>query len=744
MAILYKNILDAFQPTKEISDPSRFSGRKQQIERGAELLLSRDHTFIHGIRGIGKSSLARQLALIAEGKKDLLRAINSELANEEFDYVTCFLTRDSSVKNINQLLYRLLIDEKALAQWNELLGFDEVGTYDLEGELNTKLVSDFWKRVAKCATLSKDGVAIFVDEFELIDSHEGFASLIKANQEKCIFVVTGIGNTERDLVHDHKSIERQLDTGKLEVPSMSEDELRSIISLAQEHLSNEMVFDKNAVDYLVKIVKGHPYLLHLVGKHALLLAFKEKQNLITEETLKKALEQIAVTRADRYLEDRYLKAIGNSVQRETVLRIFAASQSQTVHTSQAYRDAENAGIANPSYWVADLQKESSGAEIEKVAEQYYQFRDPLFRAYVAATPDRLGTGSAKVGKEKVEKQHEFVIIQISDIHFGSKHYFSSLPIANDNVPVSDKPSLARYLIEGLTGFSHPGDFLAVTGDVTQMALTEEFEQAATCIKEIASSLKDGLANQTKNIAIVPGNHDVNWNIQQADPRARYLGFTPYIRFRSSLGLKIENQVEPERLYEIVDLIDKWNCVVVGFNSAVLEGPDDHRGYIGESQFKNVMQEVDLLCDGRKPIKIALMHHHLTPVHSLESSLKKSDEVLRDSAYAKASLLENNFSLVLHGHRHFGHEEMIDHSGDGGNKLVIIGCGSTGVVNSERDSQPLQCNRISIREVHDRGALAITVVKIFFDPIRRRWLQSEDHKPKTFSLPLPGAANAMIN
>lgn len=733
MAILYKNILDAFQPTKEISDPSRFSGRKEQIERGAELLLGGDHTFIHGIRGIGKSSLARQLSLIASGKKELLHSIDSPLAEESFDYVTCFLTRDSSIKNINQLLYRLLIDEKALAQWDELLGLEEIGTYDLDGELNTKLVSDFWNRVGKCASLSENGVAIFIDEFELIDSHDGFASLIKANQEKCIFVVTGIGATERDLVRDHKSIERQIDTGKLEVPSMSEDELRSIIVSAQEHLSHEMVFDAKAVDYLVKIVKGHPYLLHLVGKHALLLAFKEKQNIVTEDTLNKALQQIAVTRADRYLEDRYLKAIGNSVQRETVLRIFASVPAENVHTSQAYPEAERAGIANPSYWVADLQKDSSGAELEKVAEQYYQIRDPLFRAYVSATPRRLGTPSQQAPKDAVEKSNEFVLIHLSDIHFGSRHYFSTLPIASDNVPAGDKPSLAKYLIEGLRTFTHPGDFLAITGDVTQMALTEEFECAAACIKEVAGALKDGMANQSKNIAVIPGNHDVNWSIQQADPKARYLGFTPYIRFRSSLGLRIENQVEPERLYEIVDLIDKWNCVIVGFNSAVLEGPEDHRGYIGESQFKNAIQEVDGLCGNRKPFKIALMHHHLTPVVSLETNMRKSDEVLKDAAYIKASLLENNFSLVLHGHRHFSHEEEIGLDGDAGNKLVIVGCGSTGVVNSERDSQPLQYNRISIRESPDPLKMAITIVKFFFDPVRRRWLQSEDHKPKTFSV-----------
>ncbi|MCL4671241.1 metallophosphoesterase [Burkholderia pseudomallei] len=735
MAILYKNILDAFQPAKEISDPHRFSGRKHQIERGAELLLARDHTFIHGVRGIGKSSLARQLALIAGGNSELLRSIESALAEEKFDYVTCFLARDSSINNINQLLYRLLIDEQALAQWNELLGFEEVGTYDLTGNLNPKLVSDFWNRIAKCASLAEFGVAIFIDEFELIGNQEGFASLIKANPGNCIFIVTGIGQTEKDLVRDHKSIERQLDTGKLEVPNMSEDELRLIIAKAQEYISNEIVFDKNAVDYLVRIVKGHPYLLHLVGKHALMHAFKEKKNVITTEILNVALQQIASGRADRLLEDRYLKAIGNSSQREAVLRIFASAAPEVVHTSLAYPEAEKLQISNPSYWVADLQKDAFGAELEKVADQYYKVGDPLFRAYVSATPPRLAEQTSTIASSQASGDEEFVIIQISDIHFGSRHYFSSLQIASDGVPESDKPSLAKYLVESLTGSNNPGDFLAITGDVTQMALTEEFESAAACIQAIAGALNDGGRNAGKNFAIVPGNHDVNWNIQQADPKARYLGFTPYIRFRSNLGVHIDNQVEPERLYEIINLIDVCNCVIVGFNSAVLEGPDDHRGYIGESQFKNAIQELNNLCGDRQPLKIAMMHHHLAPVSSLESSIKLADEVLRDAAYIKTALLENGFNLVLHGHRHFSHEEMIDQSGDGGNKLLIVGCGSTGVVNSERDSQPLQYNRITIRRLRDKSVTTITVAKIFFDPTRRRWLQSEDHKPKTFSVPL---------
>lgn len=735
MAILYKNILDAFQPAKEMSDPKRFSGRRHQIEKGAELLLAHDHAFIHGVRGIGKSSLARQLALIAGGNNRLLESINSPLAKEKFDYVTCFLARDSSIKNVNQLLYRLLIDQSALAQWNELVGFDEVGTYDLLGDLNPKLVSDFWYRISEYAKLAENGIAIFIDEFELIDNQEGFASLIKTNPSNCVFIVTGIGQTEKELVRDHESIGRQLDIGKLEVPNMSEDELKLIITKAQDYIANEIVFDKTSIEYLVNIVKGHPYLLHLIGKHALMHAFKEKKTVITSDILDVALRQIAENRADRSLEDRYLKAIGNSPQRESVLRVFASAPSDVVHTSIAYPTAEKQGISNPSYWVGDLQKEAFGSELEKTAEQYYKITDPLFRAYVSATPPRLTAESTDRENSPLKKDDEFTIIQITDIHFGSKHYFSTLDVSSDSMPDADKPSLSKYLVESLQSLHHPGDFLAVTGDVTQMALTDEFEQAAACIKDIAAALKNDSRNNGRNYAIIPGNHDINWNIQQADPKARYLGFTPYMRFRSSLGLHIDNQVEPERLYEIVDLIDRCNCVIVGFNSAVLEGPEDHRGYIGESQFKNAIQEITTLCKERQPLKIAMMHHHLLPVSSLETGLKRPDEILRDAAYIKSSLLENGFNLVLHGHRHFAHEELIDQSGEGGNKMLIVGCGSTGVENSERGSQPLQYNKIVIRRLRDKNATTFTVSRVFFDPTRRRWLPSEDHRPKTFAVPL---------
>lgn len=56
-------IENAFLPVKEITDPERFAGRKEEVENLAYALVSSGTNIaIIGNRGIGKSSLARQPA----------------------------------------------------------------------------------------------------------------------------------------------------------------------------------------------------------------------------------------------------------------------------------------------------------------------------------------------------------------------------------------------------------------------------------------------------------------------------------------------------------------------------------------------------------------------------------------------------------------------------------------------------------------------------------------------------------
>ncbi len=736
MTLTYSTVLAAFQPAKEITDPRRFSGRKAQIERGTQLLIAKDHIFIYGPRGIGKSSIARQLQLIAKGNVELLETLESDLKEEHLDYATCYLARDESINNVNQLLYRLIIDDGALAQFPYLFEqFGQVGTYNLGAELDPKLVSDFWRRAANVAGKHKHGLAIFLDEFELIRSHDGFASFLKAGRDRVVFVITGIALTETELVRDHRSIERQLTTGKLPLDIMSETELRVVVQKAEGSINREIRFSEEAQQALVKVVRGQPYLLHLIGRTALLSAFKQKTGEVSAIAIKTALSTIATEQLDSTLEDRYLQAIGHSPQRESLLRAFAEVCSPGAHTSEVYPVAEMRGVTNPSYYIGDLQKEQFGEEMRKLGEQYYGFKDQLFQAYVVATPARLGKANgstettSKTPKQGKSNNWGIEFLHFSDIHFGPTHYFSSLPATGDQIPEADKPTFEKYVIDAIDHDKINPSAIVISGDVTQNGTTSEFTKAAKSLNAILNHFKDKNI-EAPVVVICPGNHDVNWAASKADPEARYMPFQAYLTFRNGLTTanKFDSNVDPERMYEIQTLGVAPSVVFTSLNSAVVENEADHRGYVGSSQLENVTRELNAIKVIGEQLRIAVFHHHLIPVPSIEARIE-AEKLMADAPHVKQKLREAGIRIALHGHRHHGHAELS--TSDQGSQLLVIGCGSSGVIVKERGEQRLQFNRILV-SVTDAG-IEVRITVYEFDASLRRWTPVPGEPHRSFLL-----------
>ncbi|HET9625231.1 MAG TPA: metallophosphoesterase [Kofleriaceae bacterium] len=709
-------IQTAFRPGGETTDPERFAGRRAEIEHGCRLLLARDHIFLHGVRGIGKSSLARQLELIASGDTRLLARLGSDLANESYEFATAFLVRDDSVRGVNHLLYRLLVDPNALAQWDAA----PLQEYALEGGLNALLVAEFTRRVMRIASNVRDGVAIFIDEFERIPDRTGFASLVKAAPEKCVFIITGVAKTERELIQDHESVVRQLDTGKLLVDKMSTEELRAIIDTAANEVRDVLSFDPDAISRLVDLADGHPYLIHLFGQTTLLSAFRDRKRTIGVEAVEEALREIATGKRSNFLEDRYLKAIGNSPQRETLLRVFAESDADPVPTLTSYPVAKIRGVGNPSYYIGDLQKSQYGQEVEKVSEQYYRIIDPLFKAYVRATPTRLSRQDEAPKTELEHSTADVTLLHISDVHFGASHFFSNLAINTEfSVPDEDRPSLETSIIQAMDArdFELRPDLVFLSGDITQTGATVEFNQCLSLLRALRQHINGRVGEDTtRRILVIPGNHDVNWGIAKADPANRGMAFAPYIQFARDMGIEFQLGIPPERMFVVQDYRPAYPMVVAACNSNVLEGPDDHRGYIGDSQLEAIVVEMDRLDSQRETFRMVMFHHHLVPVPSVEAGLDEPGQTIRDAAHVKQKLLAANVRLVLHGHRHQPH---IEHVGNGQDQMVILGAGSCGVIHAERGEQPLSFNKIIVR--HKPHAVRIEIERFVFDATRRRWL-----------------------
>ena len=86
-----REIENAFLPAKEITDADRFAGRKQGVQDAYFSLIAEGaNVAIFGNRGIGKSSLARQIINIASGNNDLLTKLGLSF-DEQLDFLCVYL-----------------------------------------------------------------------------------------------------------------------------------------------------------------------------------------------------------------------------------------------------------------------------------------------------------------------------------------------------------------------------------------------------------------------------------------------------------------------------------------------------------------------------------------------------------------------------------------------------------------------------------------------------------------------------
>src|SRR2546422_7690878 len=99
-----------------IRDPVRFIGRTQEIRDCTKALNSSlSLTAVYGKRGVGKSSLLRQVQQLATGSYSLLKnaGLTAEIPRHPRRYLTVYYTCDSMIKNGEDLLLRLCNDQDA-------------------------------------------------------------------------------------------------------------------------------------------------------------------------------------------------------------------------------------------------------------------------------------------------------------------------------------------------------------------------------------------------------------------------------------------------------------------------------------------------------------------------------------------------------------------------------------------------------------------------------------------------------
>lgn len=414
---------NAFQPAKEVLDVERFAGRKKPVQDAFFALLGEGSNIaVVGNRGIGKTSLARQIQNFGSGNTELLRKLKLE-DSHKFDFQVMYLACGKEIQDKDALLARLLTSEACLGSWlfeipktRKMLhsispklsgkifgtGLELGGTRSAETTTERVPVPLSIEGVFESAVrnlieeeMTRDGLLIVVDEFDQINDPSGMASFLKAlatNTSKVKFCLVGVAKDIQDLMKDHESADRLFAGSIVTLQPMSETELSDIITIAEKQVSNYFLFTAEARLKLIGLAQGHPYLVHLIGKFALRHAWRMDKRSIDDRDIETVLQNVASEGGEPVLEGRYRKAVASSAQRETVLKALAAGQDSKgeVWTTTAYKTALDGGVDNPSQYVGQLVTEGFGAEIENVRERYYRFKDSLFAAYVRARPSMRG------------------------------------------------------------------------------------------------------------------------------------------------------------------------------------------------------------------------------------------------------------------------------------------------------------------------------------------------------------------
>ncbi|MEO7411175.1 MAG: metallophosphoesterase [Sphingomicrobium sp.] len=234
------------------------------------------------------------------------------------------------------------------------------------------------------------------------------------------------------------------------------------------------------------------------------------------------------------------------------------------------------------------------------------------------------------------------LIHLSDLHFG----------AHDPVLVE---AVERRLDE------EKPDLVVVSGDFTQRAKTEQFEEAAAFLMRVCEAGHEVLA--------VPGNHDV----PLYDVLRRFLSpLTRYKRYIDS---------------SLCPFIQIDGAAVLGINTA--RSLTFKNGHISEEQM-DMIRDTFAETNMRQP-RILVTHHPLFALPVGDGP--KLGELMDDHELALDAIAEAGVDLLLAGHNHRASVNDASSLVKGAGKALVI---QAGTATSTRTRDELQSfNRIEI-------------------------------------------------
>jgi Cdc6-like AAA superfamily ATPase len=413
-------LVNAFRPAREVDDPNFFAGRSRQIADLTDALHVDGSTpLIYGARGLGKTSLALQMSLIAQGGVQLLSAQGTQekAFNETDRYVVFLVTCTDATRNFDGLLQELTNAAEEAdfpeAQSNyrakhlaERTMIQKLSFKIVEIQRSKKFIPEKTRRSYRNLSPTERlqhlirlileayhrPILFIIDEIDRLQDTQGLASFIKATSDDQVkFALVGISSSIGDLLADHRSIERTI--WPVHVPRMEEDELGQIIWNAQRYLydhGQQITFDRMAISHIVGSAEGFPWIVHVLGQTSLLRGIEAHRNVVASRDVLDTIYELPRNRFAQQFTDAYSNVVRGSAQREIVLKAFAYPRTDYITTSEIYQILKTKlGVKNPSSYKTQLSSPEFGSVIYTPVGRHRGdacFSDPIFKIYVSLRP----------------------------------------------------------------------------------------------------------------------------------------------------------------------------------------------------------------------------------------------------------------------------------------------------------------------------------------------------------------------
>ncbi len=354
--------------------------------------------------------------------------------------------------------------------------------------------------------------------------------------------------------------------------------------------------------------------------------------------------------------------------------------------------------------------------IDSVGEEY-RFQVEILRLWIdeyQISPYSRSQIRAELGEHfgavqgRKPQERSLIILHLSDIHFKegdtAETYLGAL-----------KDDLSDMLSE-----NERLDYLVISGDIATHSLKQEYETAVNFVQKLAADFLEDIKQQ---VIIVPGNHDLNWELsRQAYTQLREDGKLSPEEKQKAIRVPFEKDFERKADFLLADDMlykKRFKCFSEFYNKICKQDyPMDyekqavlHRDISNKPLFLalNSSWEIDHYHTERAGINPDALEYGLGKISREEKDCLKiavchhpAKKIMMDNGFLDR-LAQNGFKLCLCGHVH---KAEMDNSYFYEKKVHIIGAGTFGAPAREQQTGiPLQYNLLSLYPAGNKLKLA---------------------------------------